>query len=248
MSHLIQSPGPAAPRAFTLIELLVVLSIITLLVAILLPVVESARSVAQQVQCLSNERQLGLGVQLYVNDNHNWITPAWPTYDDSEHSKTHMGQLVTYGLQASKNSYLCPADTAPTSITSSSMPNGSSTPYGLKIQGPYSYAYNAYMDGWGYGLYNGNPSYAPRVITQVRKPSLFVMFLDENVFSDFPWADTLDPVFPSLNAYDRHSGAITLALFDGHADIIEYQDVIDPSADGGQYTIIPTPDVVKPSK
>ncbi|MEM9913499.1 MAG: DUF1559 domain-containing protein [Planctomycetota bacterium] len=55
-------------RAFTLIELLIVISIIALLIGILLPALSSARKSARSMACLSNERQIGLAVQVYAND------------------------------------------------------------------------------------------------------------------------------------------------------------------------------------
>ncbi len=61
---------------FTLIELLVVISIIALMVAILLPALASARGAARQSACLSNLRQIGLGLQGYYNDFQNYIVPA----------------------------------------------------------------------------------------------------------------------------------------------------------------------------
>jgi prepilin-type processing-associated H-X9-DG protein/prepilin-type N-terminal cleavage/methylation domain-containing protein len=92
--------GKVSPRwaAFTLIELLVVVAIIAVLVAMLLPVLQKAQERGRQALCMSNLRQLGLTVHMYVNDwddylpfNSNggcglphgtkaWPLIFWPTY------------------------------------------------------------------------------------------------------------------------------------------------------------------------
>src|SRR5580700_8403183 len=55
-------------RAFTLIELLVVIAIIAILAAILFPVFAQARAQARKTTCLSNNKQVGLSLLMYVQD------------------------------------------------------------------------------------------------------------------------------------------------------------------------------------
>ena len=55
-------------KGFTLIELLVVIAIIAILAAILFPVFAKARSKARQAACISNAKQIGLAMKMYMSD------------------------------------------------------------------------------------------------------------------------------------------------------------------------------------
>ena len=67
-SDPVRRRGSRPHRAFTLIELLVVISIIAMLVAILLPALSNARDAARNTVCTNNLRQLGIALNVYLND------------------------------------------------------------------------------------------------------------------------------------------------------------------------------------
>jgi len=89
-------------RGFTLIELLVVIVIISILAALLLPVLSRTKQKAKAVACLNNLKELGVGSALYAADNNDRLPQT------SHQTASWIGKLADYGL---KSVYLCPLDT-----------------------------------------------------------------------------------------------------------------------------------------
>jgi prepilin-type N-terminal cleavage/methylation domain-containing protein/prepilin-type processing-associated H-X9-DG protein len=106
-------------KGFTLIELLVVIAIIAILAAILFPVFAKAREKARQISCTSNEKQLGLSIIQYQQDNDEKLmcgdaNGGVNSYNDAE---GWAGQVYPY--TKSTGVYTCPDDSTSTTATGS---------------------------------------------------------------------------------------------------------------------------------
>jgi prepilin-type N-terminal cleavage/methylation domain-containing protein len=97
---------------FTLIELLVVIAIIAILAAILFPVFAQARERARAVSCLSNTKQLGLGLAMYTQDYDELMPAAFPNMPPINGGNVDREPYDSQILPYLKNDqiYSCPSD------------------------------------------------------------------------------------------------------------------------------------------
>lgn len=100
------NPIRSRPSAFTLVELLAVLAIITVLAGIAFPIVGQIQLAGKKTECLSNMRQIGLGLQLYANDNQGNFPETTHTRDLDQ---SWISTLAPYIGDLDKVR-ICPAD------------------------------------------------------------------------------------------------------------------------------------------
>lgn len=207
-------------RGFTLIELLVVIAIIAILASILFPVFASARDRARGAACMSNMKQLGTGILMYLQDNDEHLffraaKTAAQTRTNQAAGATvpnelnWWNQLMPY-LKTS-GVYKCPSDGQPS--TTSLDVSGNIIPRSYVVSNAVEYLNASQItqasqaivvsEKWGTDL---------SVPAKANNESWFEAFDgDMN-------PDVNDPVNrPMCKFANRHQGGMECAFFDGHA-------------------------------
>lgn len=103
-------PPKATAKGFTLVELLVVIGIIAILISLLLPALNKARSSALRVSCAANLRQLGQYWQIYANDHHGFFPNTGISYGNLWYLLWSQRQVFVdkYQMQNSGRIFYCP--------------------------------------------------------------------------------------------------------------------------------------------
>jgi len=97
-------------KGFTLVELLVVMTIISLLAAILLPVLSSTMEIARRISCLNNQKQLYLACSLYGEVNEDKVPPECRDMKDNQLLLDWFRGDIFKELEVPKQSYDCPSE------------------------------------------------------------------------------------------------------------------------------------------
>lgn len=241
-------------QAFTLIELLVVIAIIAILAAILFPVFAQAKEAAKRSQSLSNVKQIGTAMHLYVSDA-----------DDVTPSSYEIGS-VSVDIYQTFQPYLKNMDVFFSPVWNQEVSTGTNacdntqTPSGQFVP-KEKYRCLGYGYNWGFGIWTGGALVSPQQttatgtvlpgvsLTAAENPAELAAFGDTYNGRRY----TMSAISSLLSHYDgpqrnaslRHGGNFNVNFVDGHAKAVRFQAyTFNPAASpaGSGYLAVPAND------
>ncbi len=220
-------------KAFTLIELLVVIAIIAILAAILFPVFAQAREKARQTSCLSNMKQVGLGLLMYVQD----YDENYPRADYWD-SRPPLNPAASGTFAARVNHYKWPAWVLPytKNVNIFRCPSRTRDQIAWDQNGEYKgdgYALNLSVSGRPLSPSGENPSFLGGTLAGLQTPADTWVLMELRNQISFSYVSSSGVLWPaalreSWTAYlmpngvpDKlnapHSDGLTFSYADGHS-------------------------------
>ena len=212
-------------RGFTLIELLVVVAIIAIIAAILFPVFAQVRDKARQAGCLSNCRQIGLGLMMYAQDYDEILPEAWGGWPQTIWA--HNIQPYVKNLAV----WTCPS--RPNQRWEGGINNRPGTGgYGKEADRRLGYGLNTTWTDEKDGL--GCPAHcglgrAPTPMSQIAAPAEFIIAADSRAYEPKTYGDAYSDTvqvqyyakgkqlwLPAEPEFRHNEGAVVI-FGDGHA-------------------------------
>jgi prepilin-type N-terminal cleavage/methylation domain-containing protein/prepilin-type processing-associated H-X9-DG protein len=208
--------------AFTLIELLVVIAIIAILAAILFPVFAQAREQARMATCLSNLKQIGTGVMMYVQDwDETYPNNRLATLPGGGEGSKRLVTWKTATLPYVKNFdvYRCPSN--PRNHLGDETKD--SEQWGFPTF-PISYAYN------GSALWSAAVTKTVITLSSIPEPARFIMLIESNeAYSDMGLWN-----FPG-GYFVHKTKRMQVLYFDGHAKSTRFAHTLGTSESDQQW-------------
>ncbi len=210
------SPRPHLDKrrdsAFTLIELLVVIAIIAILAAILFPVFARAREKARQANCISNVKQLTLGMLMYVQDNDEYLPWAYLT----DGTNTWTWRAMTRPYVKNNQLYLCPSrKTGTPPVFDGTFPDNAQSG---------GYQMNAISTG------GTPPCGKPLGLMGDAASVVWLLESDDAYVAEYSIARGDPPADPATVPWvTRHNGVANYGFVDGHAKALS-PNAVNPAA------------------
>jgi prepilin-type N-terminal cleavage/methylation domain-containing protein/prepilin-type processing-associated H-X9-DG protein len=208
-------------KGFTLVELLVVIGIIALLISILLPALNKAREAAKSVQCMSNMRQVGHAVQMYVNENKNQFLPPYRLAEATTFAPTgpyYFQWIPAKYFKEAPGFFICPSDT----LLQSGAPLVRSI-WPRMYTGTqdvwYSYAMNMYLPRRNSSVYPtpfAHPYFNPFTRKGIKEASRMIFLLETTAYALFGYNSVTSTFRWDHGA--RAGKSMTILFADGHVE------------------------------